>query len=70
MQKRRCPEEISQKNGESEKDDGLWKERMRGKTGEKGRGRQWKTRRDRLKHLKIRAAFSVENSVENVNNSK
>ena len=70
MQKRRCPEEISQKNGESEKDDGLCKEIMRGKTGEKERGRQWKTRRDRLKHLKIQAAFSVENSVENVNNSK
>ena len=38
MQKRRCPEEISQKNGESEKNDGLCKERMKGKTGGKGRG--------------------------------
>ena len=70
MQKRRCPEEISQKNGESEKNDGLCKERMKGKTRGKRRGKQWKTRKDRLKHLKIRAAFSVENSVENVNNSK
>ena len=43
---------------------------MKGKTGGKGRGRQWKTWKDRLKHLKMRAAFSVENSVENVNNSK